>query len=85
MAKHRYVKCVYINVTGKKQKKMSKKKEPQQKINQVLYNGKKLFANEINETLSNHPDWVLISTICYKEQLIAFYDINGNKNKIKHL
>ena len=65
---------------------MSKNKEPQQKIKQVLYNGKKIFADEINETLSNHPNWLLISTICYRsEQLIAFYDINGNKNKIKHL
>ena len=65
---------------------MSKKKEPQQKIKQVLYNGeKKLFADQINETLSDHPNWMLISTICYRTELIAFYDINGNKNKIKHL
>lgn len=64
---------------------MSKKKEPQQKIKQVLYNGEKLFADQINKTLSDHPNWVLISTICYRTELIAFYDINGNKNKIKHL
>lgn len=64
---------------------MSKKKEPQQKIKQVLYDGEKLFADQINKTLSDHPNWVLISTICYRTELIAFYDINGNKNKIKHL
>lgn len=64
---------------------MSKKKEPQQKIEQVLYNDEKLFADQINETLSDHPNWVLISTIYYRTELIAFYDINGNKNKIKHL